>query len=267
MKTLMLQATALIALFVAGWLLLAQINWLGLLPWLSEDVRVLSDENEKKLGDALWKMLEQEEVVIRDSSVLRPLDSLLQRICERNGIDQSPLQLHVIQQHEANAFAMPGNHIVIHSGLIVSAADETELAGVLSHELAHLQERHVSRKIVKELGISLLLAIVSGGDPGLINQAIQYLASTSYDRSLEREADDKAVDYLLNAAIDPLGFARFLEKIAEEDAGQLPGWISTHPDPRERAAELRSRLAGRYYDRQPVLTAAGWQQLQRALAR
>ena len=125
----------------------------------------------------------------------------------------------------------------------------------------------MSRKIVKELGISLLLAIVSGGDPGLINQAIQYLASTSYDRSLEREADDKAVDYLLNAAIDPLGFARFLEKIAEEDAGQVPGWISTHPDPRERAAELRSRLAGRYYDRQPVLTAAGWQQLQRALAR
>lgn len=269
MKTLVLQASVLIAIFVTGWLLLAQVNWLGLLPWTSEDVHILSEENEKKLGDALWEMMETSEVVVRDSLVLKPVDSLLQRICERNGIDARGIQLHVIMQEEVNAFAMPGNHLVVHSGLILAAADETELAGVLSHELAHLQQRHVSQKIVKELGISLLLAIVTGGDPGLINQAIQYLASTSYDRSLEREADSKAVDYLLNAAIDPLGFARFLEKIAEGDevAGQLPGWISTHPNPRERAEEVRSRLAGRRYDRQPVLAAGGWELLQGGLAR
>jgi predicted Zn-dependent protease len=269
MKTLVLQATVLIAIFVTGWLLLAQVNWLGLLPWTSDDVRVLSEENEKKLGDALWEMMEKTEVVVRDSLALKPVDSLLQRICERNGIDAQGVQLHLIMREEVNAFAMPGNHLVVHSGLILAADDETELAGVLSHELAHLQERHVSKKIIKELGISLLLAIVTGGDPGLINQAIQYLASTSYDRSLEREADNKAVDYLLNAAIDPMGFARFLETIAEEDevAGQLPGWISTHPNPHERAAEVRSRLAGRRYDRQPVLAAGSWVLLQERLAR
>ena len=88
-----------------------------------------------------------------------------------------------------------------------------------------LREERARRTGEADDGISLLLAIVSGGDPGLINQAIQYLASTSYDRSLEREADNKAVDYLLNAAIDPLGFARFLEKIAEREFKNLQDFL------------------------------------------
>jgi predicted Zn-dependent protease len=132
--------------------------------------------------------------------------------------------------------------MVVYSGLLKAVKNDGELAGVLGHELAHMELSHVMKKLGKEVGLSVLISITTGELGGdAIKEVIGMLSSSAYDRKLEKDADVQAVKYLMKAGIDHNDFANFLDRLGQEEAG-VPkelSWLSTHPDSRERAKYIR----------------------------
>jgi predicted Zn-dependent protease len=108
---------------------------------------------------------------------------------------------------------------------------------VISHELAHIQLNHIPKKLIKEIGLAVLTSTTSE-KAVQIAQAAKILSSTAFDRSMEKAADLKAVDYLVASQIYPKHLADFMNKLAEEKKEKnFPSftWISTHPEPNVRA--------------------------------
>jgi len=233
MKKLFYQAIIIIAVFFATWLLLDQVDWMHLFR-----VDQASSKIEQKLGKQIWELIQQTEDVIEDEEVNEAMDSILTHICTSNNIDQKHIKLHIVRKSEINAFALPDGHLVVYTGLIAAADDETELDGVICHELAHIELNHVMQKLMREIGLTVLVANTSGkGGVGNTIEIVKSLSSNAFDRELEKEADIKAVDYLTNAGINPEGFAEFMFKLSmtEPEAMQYLEWVSTHPETQDRA--------------------------------
>jgi predicted Zn-dependent protease len=185
--------------------------------------------------------MKKTETEITSDSVTTPIDSMLIRICASNSIDRKKIKLHLLLKDEINAFALPNNHLVVYSGLISACENESELCGVISHELAHIKKNHVMNKLVKEIGLSVLISMSAGnGNAETIKAAIKKLSSSAYDRKLKTEADLNAINYLINANIDPEPFANFMYRLSDETKN-IPSqifWISSHPESKERAEKI-----------------------------
>jgi len=242
MKKILLELVLTIAVIVAVWFGLSQVDWMKLF-----NIRQTTQNTEEKIGDLFWKMLKNSETEITSDSIVAPIDSILIRICKANSIDRKKIKLHLLRKDEINAFALPGNHLVVYSGLITSCENEAELCGVIGHELAHIEKNHVMNKLVKEIGLSVLISISTGnGNSEAIKSALKQISSSAYDRKLETEADLTAVDYLEKAGIDPEPFANFLYRLADQSKN-LPSqiyWISSHPESKERAEKIIERIKG-----------------------
>jgi predicted Zn-dependent protease len=245
MKKILIELLLTVGIIVAVWFGLSQVDWMKLF-----DIEQTSRNTEEKIGDLLWIMLQNTESEITSDSIVAPVDSMLTRICTANSIDRAKFKLHLLRKDEINAFALPNNHLLIYSGLITTCENEAELYGVISHELAHIEKNHVMNKLIKEVGLSVLISMSSGnGNAEIIKEALKHLSSTAYDRSLETEADLTAVEYLEKAGINPEPFANFLYRLADETKN-LPSqiyWISTHPESKERAEKIIERIKGKSF--------------------
>lgn len=231
-KTLM-QAAVSVAVFCAVLFAFSRVDWLNAFG-LKETVV------EDKLGELWWELYSSDAAFVDEPVQVALTDTLLTTLCHANGIDRSSLSLHLVENEEVNAFACPGNHLVVHTALLDSCRNDAELAGVLAHELAHLTQGHVMQKLVKEVGLSALITMTSGSSgTEALGEVARVLSSTAYDRTLESEADALAVRYLLAAHINPNGLADFLLRLSEEDLPALTEWISTHPGSAERARRIR----------------------------
>lgn len=252
----LIQGGILIASFFCTWLLLSTISWTEILK-----TGHLANVTEEKLGDMYWDMIKNSEKEIQSTQVTLPLDSILSKICISNSIDKSLFKLHIIESDETNAFALPNKHIVIYSNLIVSAKNEAELSGVICHEIAHIEQDHIMKRLVKEFGLFALISIATGNNnTQIIKETIKLLSSTAYDRSLEKEADIKAVEYLTKSNINPESFASFLYRLGENEPASLKfiSWASTHPDSKERAEYIMNRAEkGTKYSQQ-ILSLDTW---------
>lgn len=232
-----MQAAVSVAVFCGVLFAFSRVDWLNAFG-LKESVV------EDELGELWWELYSSDANFADNPARLAEADTLFTTLCRANGIDRSAFSLHLVENAEVNAFACPGNHLVVHTALLDSCRNRAELAGVLAHELAHLTQGHVMQKLVKELGLSALLTITSGSSgTEAVGEVARVLSSTAYDRTLESEADALAVSYLRAAHIDPNGLADFLLRLSvEDDLPALAEWVSTHPGSRERAQRIR-RLA------------------------
>lgn len=245
MKKILVELIISVLILFGVWVLLSQVDWMTLLK-----IEQTTKNTEEKVGDLFWKMLKSSETEISSDSIVTPVDSMLTRICTANSIDRKKVKLHLLRKDEINAFALPNNHLVIYSGLIAACENQAELYGVIGHELAHMEKNHVMNKLIKEVGLSVLISMTTGnGNAEVIKEAIKHLSSTAYDRSLETEADLTAADYLIKAGIDPEPFANFLYRLADETKN-LPSqvyWISTHPESKERAGKIIEHTKGKSF--------------------
>lgn len=200
---------------------------------------------DQKIGDVFWKSYSAEMVEVKDEKVVLPILQMVNQLCSSNGIKSSTIKVHVVNDKEINAFAMPGRHLVVHTGLIDFADHQEEIAGVIAHEIAHIESGHVVKKLGKEIGLSILMNLTLGDIGGeVVRNALSTLTSTAYDRSLEKEADLKAVDYLLKAKVDPAYLASFLKKLDKESqTPEVLQWVSTHPDSKERVRYINERIS------------------------
>lgn len=217
----------------------SRINWDNLFG-----VKKITENVDEQLGDVFWKSYSVDMVEVKDEKVVLPILQMVNRLCSSNGIKSSTIKVHVVNNKEINAFAMPGRHLVVHTGLIDFANHQEEIAGVIAHEIAHIESGHVVKKLGKEIGLSILMNLTLGDIGGeVVRNALSTLTSTAYDRSLEKEADLKAVDYMLKAKMDPAYLASFLEKLDKESqTPEVLQWVSTHPDSRERVRYIKRKI-------------------------
>lgn len=233
MKKIFFQGSISILLFFGTWFVLTKIDWVSVFK-----VQKVTDKTEEKLGDLFWKIVQETEKENKITLVVNSIDSIVNQICTSNKIDRKGIKIHIINKDDVNAFALPNGHLIIYSGLIKNSDNQEELSGVVSHEIAHINLNHVMKKLVKEIGLSVLISMTTGNSGyEVIKETAKMLSSSAFDRSLEKEADIKAVDYLVKAKINPEPFAEFLFKLSDEEnsAAKYLTWISTHPDSRERA--------------------------------
>lgn len=182
---------------------------------------------------------------------------------------QFPIRVKAVEAPIVNAFALPGGVILVTDDLIEGAEGPDELAGVLAHEVAHVERRHVMRSVWRSMGIGLILDAVLGGGTGAGQQAVLLASSISdqrFSRSLEAEADDRALEILAARRISSAGLAVFFDRMADKKASQsardVAEWFATHPDSGRRAAHVRAAARpGR-----PAMTPQAWDELKAVCA-
>ena len=150
-----------------------------------------------------------------------------------------PYQIRIINDNTINAFAAPGGFLYVHKGLIKYLDNEATLAAIIAHEVAHAERRHATKRLTKQYGVSILLSLVLGSNPGVIEEiAANLLTGLSFlknSRDDEYEADAYSFKYLLSTKWYPGATKLFFEKIgAEQSGGKLTELLSTHPLPEQR---------------------------------
>jgi beta-barrel assembly-enhancing protease len=152
-------------------------------------------------------------------------------------------EFHVAEDTSLNAFALPGGVIVVNTGLIAATSRPEELAGVLAHEVQHVELRHSTRGMVQDLGLRGLFALATGDLGGsLLGEAAVGLTSLKFSRDDESQADHAAFDALIAADIDPSGMVGFFEIMKKQGTDAPAAFVSTHPLSADREAALRARL-------------------------
>ena len=171
----------------------------------------------------------------------------------------------VKQDDTVNAFAMPGGIIVVHTGLLRQAGDPGELAGVLAHEVQHVEQRHSLRQMISSLGWGALVGVTIG-DISAVAAMLAHQAGTLYfSRDMEEEADRLGLLALQRAQIRPDGMLRFFQELDDKDKASVPGWISSHPQTAARAQQIESLIAATPCPVCTPLTSQYWQAMKAAL--
>jgi Zn-dependent protease with chaperone function len=229
---------------------------------------MLPESWRNTLGDQVEATLSSGAKLCATSESNATLQALGRRLAEGNpGAPAFELKIYDIAI--VNAFALPGDRIVLTKKLIETAETPDEVAGVLAHEMGHVYHRHAEAQMVRAMGIELLLRVASGGGDTISGLA-GLLAILRYSRDAEREADSFAQDQLRKVAIDPLGLKRFFERMMklEGDRGSSGGifgtvsdMMSTHPVTRERIDAIKPLPEG--VTARPVLSDPDWTTLRK----
>lgn len=217
----------------------------------------LSPREEKELGREFMRSVQQRLKLVDDPVSQAYLQNLADRLVSSAGSQHQDITIFLVDDPSINAFAGPGGYIGVHTGLVLAAASEGELASVLAHEIAHVTQRHLvrafeasNRMSLPTLG-ALIAAIVLGANNPQVSEAV--LASTvasnseqqlTFSRAHEQEADRIGLQLLANAHYDPRTMATFFEKLQKEQRlseSSVPEFLRTHPLTLARIADTRNR--------------------------
>lgn len=253
------------ALTILLFILTAQYSWADEkleIPDIGNSAdAVLSLKEEQKVGAQFMRQLRANANIISDPEVENYIQSLGERLVSYLEMPEFDYTFFVINSTQINAFAVPGGYIGINAGLITAASDESELASVMAHEIAHVSQRHISRSIEKSTvaNLATIVALIAaialageGGDASLaalsVGLATSQQTQINYTRTHEKEADRIGIQLLAGAHYDPLGMARFFEKLHQNSRyykHATPEILMTHPVTLNRLAEAKN-LAANY---------------------
>ena len=216
-------------------------------------VNFYSLEHEIALGKGLAQEVERSSKLIDDPVVVEYVNRVGQNLV-RNSDARVPFTIKVIDSDEVNAFALPGGFFYVNSGLIMRAQEESELAGVMAHEISHVIARHGTKQATKgemmQLATIPLMLLGPGGWAGYgLYQALQLAIPLSYlkfSRDDEREADFLGLQYMYKAGYDPNAYVTFFERIQADEKrspGTIPRFFSTHPPTPDRIAATQKEIA------------------------
>jgi len=230
----------------------------------------LSKNDENQLGHAIMRQIRASGELVEDPQVTEYINEIGHRLAaQANKEGNHEFSFFVVDDPIINAFALPGGFIGVHSGLLESTRNEDELAGVLSHEVAHVTQRHIARRIHSNqrqslLSTAIMLGAILAGAAGAGGDAMQGAIAVAqgtaaqqqinFTRANEYEADRVGISSLAAAGFDPQGMGSFFEVISRGTSpmeSRVPEFLRTHPVSSARIAEAR----GRARDYSPVHTA------------
>jgi predicted Zn-dependent protease len=233
-------------------------------------------ESEIKQGRMIAAEVDKQAKFVDDPIITEYVNRVGQNIVLHSDA-KIPFTIKVVDTDEVNAFALPGGYFYVNRGLILAADNESELAGVMAHEIAHVAARHAMENQAKanalQLG-ALVGSIFLGGIPGMIFQNTAGLglmaAFMKFSRGAEEEADKLGVQYLYAAGYDPGAMATMFEKLSSKNK-KKPGFISrafsTHPQPPDRRAASLN-LVSRFPEREEyVISTSEFQRIKARLMR
>jgi beta-barrel assembly-enhancing protease len=207
---------------------------------------------EAQFGDAVFESVKAQSKIVDDPKWSAQFEAVTTRLLRGLTNSEYTFKFHVVEAEDVNAFAIPGGHIVVHTGLLKAVDRPEQLAGVIAHEMAHVTERHSLRNLVESAGLALVVQTLFGDASALIAVASggsEFLLRQKFSRDVEREADDVGWNYLLAANVDPRGAIEFFGKLQKEmeknaAASAVDGrfnLVSTHPATPERIARLEAK--------------------------
>jgi Zn-dependent protease with chaperone function len=223
--------------------------------------RMIPESWDDKLGQYLINDLAKKHDECVDPKGIQALQKLTNKITSSLKLEK-PLDIKVIQmgKENINAFAVPGNHIVIFSSLLDFADTPDEVAGVLAHEIGHATEHHPTQGLIRKVGIDLILTGAFGSSADYATTILHL----KYSRNDEQQADDIAIKLLNESNIDTKGFVNFFEKLAQEhnilsEHEEILQYFSDHPGLMERVQYIQSKTKNTKHE--PSLSAQDWQAL------
>lgn len=217
---------------------------------------LISDEQENQIGEEIHAELEKgspEAPPIKystDPIINTYVNNLVAKLTPLADKDRpSNWHVHVIDDPKTvNAFATPGAHIYVYTGLLLTADTEAEVVGVLGHEMGHVVGRHSARQMVNALGLNAIASLALGESPSTLAKLAAAVVGNgtmlAHSRSDENEADQFAVKYSAAAGYDAAGIATFFEKLRSKE-GNTPRvltWLSTHPAPADRITRVNQTI-------------------------
>ena len=209
-----------------------------------------SEDEEVRISREFRREAKKHLKFMTNPEVERYIDRLGQRILAASGPQPFDYRFFVVEDHQLNAFAVPGGSIYFYTGLIDRAKSTSEVAGVMGHEITHIKGRHMARSsgpdaisVLSLIGMILLARSGAGAQAaGAVGQAISATRQIAYSRQLELEADTLGARYMAAAGFDPDGALGFLKMLDEERALNpidVPAYLMTHPVTRERVANMQ----------------------------
>jgi predicted Zn-dependent protease len=221
---------------------------------------VLSQSDEYRLGAMVAKELRDQNALIEDPEISEYINSVGLRLASQSPEGGKNFQYFVIKDPAINAFAVPGGFVFINAGTVLASSTESELAGVMAHETAHVTQHHIARMIRNQQQQSLtsaaamlaaiLLGAIGGGqaiEGGIAAaQGMAVQQQINFTRDNEWEADRVGIGFLAGAGFDPNGMGQMFETMSRHEGlavTYIPAMLIDHPMTTDRIAEQRARAA------------------------
>jgi predicted Zn-dependent protease len=221
---------------------------------------VLSQSDEYRLGAMVAKELRDQNGLLEDPEVSEYINGIGQRLASQSAMGGGNFHYFVVKDTSINAFAVTGGYVFINAGLILATSTESELAGVMAHETAHITQHHIARMLADQSKQSLataammigaiLLGAVGGGQAAegalAATQGMAVQHQINFTRDNEWEADRVGIGYLAGAGFDPYGMGSMFETMSRHQglaATYIPAMLIDHPMDSDRVAEQRARAA------------------------
>ncbi len=218
-------------------------------------------KDERELGEKFNAIIRARMPLIEDTEINDYVTSVVDRIVRIMPPQPFSFNVAIVNNNAVNAFAGPAGYVFVFTGLMLSMEHESEMAGVLCHELAHVSQRHIAKRMgeIQALSIGQLVGVLAGvvlgqttgnRDLGAAlavgSQAATAQAYLKYSRDDEREADQVGMNYLVAAGYPPRGLVEAFETMRKlrwmQGGGDIPTYLSTHPGLDERMSYLKDRL-------------------------
>ena len=218
-------------------------------------------KDERELGEKFNALIRSRMPLIEDTEVNDYVSSVVARLVRVMPPQPFPFNVSIIENNAVNAFAGPAGYVFVFTGLLLQMEHESEMAGVLAHELAHVSQRHIAKRVgeMKALTIGQLVGVLAGVVLGQTtgnrdlgsavavgSQAATAQAYLKYSRDDEQEADQVGMNYLVAAGYPPSGLTEAFETMRRlkwmQGGGDIPTYLSTHPGLDERMSYLKDRI-------------------------
>lgn len=228
------------------------------LPDLGEVSRqYFSDQEEQTLGRVIMRDVYADPRYLDDPEIESYLNQLGYKLVSVSTRNQREFAFFVVDDPSINAFAMPGGNIGVHTGLLLAAQSESELASVIAHEIAHVTQDHIARMVAAQsqsywptMAALALALLASRSNPNVASAAIASSQAYSiqnqlnYSRDYEREADRLGYEMLTRAGFDPRGMSSFFKRLQRASRfydSSAPAYLRTHPLTSDRIADMEAR--------------------------
>jgi beta-barrel assembly-enhancing protease len=220
----------------------------------------LSETQERTIGKRIMLDVRGDQAFVEDSELTDYINELGNRLVLANPTNRREFEFFLLRDDSINAFALVGGFVGVHTGLILATQNESELAGVLGHEVSHVLQRHQARMMAGQKGSTVaslaalavaILAARSGSNSQVPEAAIATASAVGiqsqldYTREFEREADRSGLTLMERAGFDPRGMVSFFERLQRANRhndSKAPGYLRTHPLTTERISDMQDRV-------------------------